>query len=123
MRIPRALAPWTRQPSVRRDRKRKQCALRLEGLESRELLSVLTVTNNSDSAPGSLRDRIAAAQPGDVIQFSPLLQGDTITLTSGEIDVSNNITIQGPGPNLLAISGNHSSQIFEVPSSSLSISG
>jgi hypothetical protein len=95
----------------------------VDGLEERALLSVLTVTNNSDDGSGSLRQRIAAAQPGDVIQFSPLLDGDTITLTSGEIVPQCSLTIQGPGPNLLTISGNNSSRIFDVHSVSLSISG
>src|SRR6516165_12813270 len=40
---------------------------RLEALEDRWLLSTLTVTNNLDSGPGSLRAEIALAQNNDTI--------------------------------------------------------
>ena len=55
---------------------------RLESLEDRSLPSTLTVLNNADSGPGSLRDTIAAAAPGDTIVFDNSLNGQTITLTS-----------------------------------------
>jgi hypothetical protein len=78
------------------------------------MLSTVTVTNNLDSGPGSLRADIAAAQSGDTVNFSPSLDGQTITLTSGNLAISNNLTIQGPGASLLTISGNHVSQVFQV---------
>ena len=81
------------------------------------------VTNNEDSGPGSLRAEVAAASAGDVIDFSPKLDGDTITLTTGEIQPPCSVTIQGPGASLLAISGNNSSGIFDLQNVSLSISG
>src|SRR6516165_3699459 len=87
---------------------------RLEVLEGRWLPSTLTVTNNLDSGAGSLRADIAAAQSGDTINFAPRLDGQTITLTSGYLAISNNLTIQGPGASLLTISGNHLSQVFHV---------
>ena len=68
---------------------------RPDALEGRTLLS--TVTNTNDSGPGSLRQAITNAANGAVIKFSPKLDGDTITLTSGELDISKNITIEGPG--------------------------
>jgi hypothetical protein len=124
MKTPRALASGKRGTWVRRrNQKRNRCAPRIEGLEGRELLTVLTVTNNSDDGFGSLRQRVSVAQNGDVIQFSPLLNGDTITLTSGEIDPQSSITIQGPGANLLAISGNSASRIFNLKGVSLTVSG
>ena len=62
----------------------------------------LTVTNHDDSGPGSLRDTIANASPGDTISFD-LTTPDTITLTSGELLVDKNLTINGPGADSLAI--------------------
>jgi hypothetical protein len=84
------------------------------------------VTNLGDSGPGSLRYEIAAANPGNTINFAPSLDGHTITLTSGELDINKNLTIQGPGAGLLTITSpgmntstlyNYgSSRIFEVES-------
>jgi hypothetical protein len=96
------------RPTTRRFRPR------LEALEDRWMPSTLTVTNNLDSGPGSLRADIAAAQSGDTIVFAPSLNGQTITLTSGVLAISKNLTIQGPGASLLTISGNHLSQVFHV---------
>ena len=87
---------------------------RLEALEDRWLPSTLTVTTTADSGPGSLRAEIAAAASGDTIVFAPSLDGQTITLTSGELLLNQNLTIQGPGAAQLAISGNQLSRVFEV---------
>lgn len=78
---------------------------------------VFTVTNASDSGPGTLRQAVldASATVGhQKIKFS-LPAGTTIGLTSGEIKFSGpDITVQGPGRGQLTISGSHSSRIFEV---------
>jgi hypothetical protein len=66
----------------------------LEALEGRCLPSTLTVTNNVDSGPGSLRADIAAAKSGDTIVFAANL--GQISLTSGELVINKNLTIQGP---------------------------
>jgi len=79
--------------------------------------STLTVTSAADSGAGSLRADIAAAQPGDTIAFAPNLAGQTITLTSGELNITKGLTIQGPGANQLTISGNGTSREFEVNAS------
>jgi hypothetical protein len=83
-------------------------------LEDRTVPSTLTVLNNADSGPGSLRDTIAAAQSGDTIVFDPSLTYETITLSSGPLAVTSNLTIDGLGANLLAISGNNASQLFTL---------
>src|SRR5262245_39851912 len=80
----------------------------LEGLEDRTVPSALTVTNLNDSGVGSLRYELAQAQDGDFVVFAHRLQG-TITLTSGELQVGQNVTIQGPGAGRLTVSGNHAS--------------
>ena len=74
-------------------------------LEQRALLSTVTVVNTNDSGPGSLRDAINNAVSGEVINFARSAYG-TINLTSGPLVVNFiNLTIQGPGPGKLTISG------------------
>jgi parallel beta-helix repeat protein len=80
------------------------------------LLSTLTVTNTKDRGPNSLRYEIAHASQNDTIVFAPKLDGQTITLTSGELAISTGLTIQGPGAGQLTISGN-GSRVFEVNAS------
>jgi hypothetical protein len=87
----------------------------LEVLEGRDCPSTLTVTTAADSGAGSLRAEIDAARSGDTIVFAPSLDGQTITLTSGQLEITRGLTIQGPGAGLLAISGGTNiSRIFEV---------
>ena len=78
----------------------------------------ITVTTTADSGAGSLRAAIAAASNGDTIQFDPALNGQSITLTSGELVIDKNITIDGPGADQLAVtksSGSPDFRIFNVP--------
>ncbi|MFZ1219718.1 MAG: hypothetical protein WAO00_10520, partial [Chthoniobacterales bacterium] len=66
--------------------------------------AVLTVTNTQDSGAGSLRDTISAASAGDTIQFDAALNGQTITLTTGELRiVDKDVTINGPGADKLTV--------------------
>jgi hypothetical protein len=124
MGIPRAWGGWKRETLVRgrRRQNRSRYKPRIEGLEGRALLTVLIVMNNDDDGPGSLRAEVATAAAGDVITFAPQLDGQTITLTTGAIIPQNDITIEGPAPELLAISGNDSSGILQLMGTSLSIS-
>src|SRR6056297_2217095 len=81
----------------------------------------LSVTNLNDSGAGSLRRSVLSASPGDVIECDV---NGTIVLTSGEILISNNIQIKGPGADLLKVSGNNNSRIFKITGlSSVDISG
>jgi hypothetical protein len=86
----------------------------LDALEGRCVPSTLTVLNNRDSGAGSLRAAIAAAHVGDAITFAPNLAGQTITLTTGELLIKQNLTIVGLGAGQLTISGNNASRVFEV---------
>jgi N-acetylneuraminic acid mutarotase len=61
------------------------------------------VTNTNDSGPGSLRQALADAHDGDTINFDRSLDGQTITLTSAELVIDKNITISGPGSDLLTV--------------------
>jgi hypothetical protein len=78
-------------------------------LEGRRVLSTLTVTSSSDVGGvyggSTLRNEIAAAQPGDTIVFDPSLDHQTIALSGQQLEINKNLTIQGPGASLLNISG------------------
>jgi hypothetical protein len=65
--------------------------------------ATVTVTTTADSGAGSLRAAIAAAAAGDTIQFAAALNGQTITLTSAELLIDKNLTIEGPGPSQLTV--------------------
>ena len=80
--------------------------------------------NNADSGSGSLRAEIAAARSGDTIVFSDKLDGRTITLTSGELMVNDNLNIDGLGAQKLSISGGGASRVFDIGSgATVTISG
>jgi len=64
---------------------------------------VITVTNTNDSGPGSLRQALADANDDDTIDFDPALNGQAIRLTGPELVIDKNISISGPGPELLAV--------------------
>jgi hypothetical protein len=82
---------------------------------------VITVTNTNDSGPGSLRQALADANDGDMIEFAVT---GTIGLTSGELLVAKNITISGPGAENLAVNGNNQSRVFHIASGeTVTISG
>src|SRR5437879_3936676 len=66
------------------------------------LAASLTVTNTDDSGPGSLRQAILTATPGDTINFA--IRGE-IALTTGELLLTNNLSIAGPGATNLTVSG------------------
>jgi hypothetical protein len=99
-------------------RKRAMAAqLSVERLEDRTVPSTFTVHNLADSGPGSLRQAVldANAQPGaDVIRFAPAARDGTIALTGGELSITDDLTINGPGARRLTISGNDASRVFSV---------
>jgi sugar lactone lactonase YvrE len=76
--------------------------LRLEWLETRRLLATDTVTSNlDDGSAGTLRSVVAAAAAGDTIDFAAGIS--QINLTQGQIEISKNLTIQGPGASQLTV--------------------
>ena len=99
---------------------RNRSRLCFDVLEQRCLLS--TVTNLNDAGPGSLRDAITATPPGETVDFQPGLTG-TITLTTGELPLSKDLTIAGPGPEVLRVSSHFTSRIFNVGAFTVTISG
>lgn len=93
-------------------------------LEDRTLPSTFLVLNLDDAGAGSLRQAIldANATPGaDRIRFacddnqSCGLEG-VIALTSGQLEITDDLTLDGPGADRITVSGNHASRVFQVAS-------
>lgn len=84
-------------------------------------MTIFTVANIKDSGAGSLRDAVAKAQAGDTIKFSSTLANQKITLTSGDIDITKNVTIDGSSAKGLSVSGNNASRIFNLSAKNLNV--
>ena len=85
------------------------------------VLSTLTVTSAADSGQGTLRSAIASTQTGDTIKFSSKLDGQTIQLTSGELAIGQNLTIEGPGAGRFAVDAGGTSRVFDVTSATATV--
>ena len=100
--------------------------LSVEHMEDRTVPATFTVHNLADAGAGSLRAAVVAANanPGaDVIAFTPSLQG-TVALTSGELGVTDDLRVDGPGAGRLAVSGSDLSRVFHIGSgATVSIDG
>jgi hypothetical protein len=102
----------------------------------------ITVTSNLDNGTGcTLREAIASANAGsatgctngdagadtisfDSTQFPPAGAVETINLTSGELAIDSNVTIQGYGSDQLTVDGATGSRVFHVNSAGIAaISG
>src|SRR5207244_6863717 len=73
--------------------------------------NIITVISLNDSGSGSLRQALADASDGDIINFAV---SGTIGLTSGELLVAKSITILGPGAENLAVNGNAKNTVFHI---------
>jgi hypothetical protein len=100
--------------------------------EAGNALVVNTTTGGIGSQPGqlSLRQAINLANvlpTADTITFasSVFSTSQTITLTAGQLELSDTATttVTGPGANLLTISGNDASRVFDVDDGSMALSG
>jgi hypothetical protein len=77
----------------------------------------LVVLNTNDSGPGSFRQAISNAVSGAYITFSNSLAGATIRLTSGQLLISSNLTIDASAlPGGITLNGNQASRIFQIAS-------
>jgi hypothetical protein len=66
-----------------------------------------------DSGAGSLRQAVLDAPEGGTVDFQTGLSG-RITLTSGELLISKDLTIAGPGASRITVSGSNSSRVFDI---------
>jgi hypothetical protein len=83
----------------------------------------LTVTTLADAGPGSLREALGLAGPGDAVAFADGLSG-TLTLTSGELAVGTTVSLIGPGAGLLTVDAGYASRVLEVlPGATVGVSG
>ncbi len=91
----------------------------LEALENRQLMASFQVTNLLNSGAGSLRDAVAqanAAAGADTITFAPALSGGTINLTTGEMTLTDAVTIDArPLAQDVTINAGGLSRIFNIP--------
>jgi hypothetical protein len=83
--------------------------------------NVIVITNTNDSGSGSLRDALAAANDGDTINATSV--SGTILLTSGQLVIIHDVTINGPGAENLAVNGNATFRVFENYAPNITISG
>lgn len=91
------------------------------GAAAADTFTVTTLADGPVSArgdlPGSLRQAIydANALPGaDVIQFDPALASGTVTLTEGEIEITESVILDGLGADKLTVSGGNNSRLFRL---------
>jgi parallel beta-helix repeat protein len=87
----------------------------------------IVVANNADSGNGTLRQAIQFNESlggGNRILFSNIVTG-TITLTNvlGQLVITKDVTIVGPGANVLTISGNAYNRVFDLTNAMVNISG
>ena len=83
------------------------------------------VINGNDGGPGSLRKAIADAASGDTIDFAVT---GMITLTNGELLITNDLSIVGPGAGTLAVMRSTTPdtpafRIFNITGGTVHISG
>jgi S-layer homology domain len=93
---------------------------------SRAAAATAIVTNGNDVGSGSLRQAIADAAPGDTITFAPNVT--TVTLTTAELAIAKDLTIQGNSQDTVLIersieSGTPEFRIFHITAGTVSISG
>lgn len=81
------------------------------------VVDTLSDLDDGDISAGnlSLREAVRLANEAagaDTILFDPSLAGGTITLTGGQLDITDEVTITGLGADQLTISGGGASRIF-----------
>ena len=68
-----------------------------------------------------MREAIASATNGDTVDATGVT--GTITLTNGQLEVAESVTVLGPGAATLTVSGNHAGRVFDVTGTNVMISG
>jgi hypothetical protein len=114
---------WLRKRQNRPARRLARYRPGVEVLEGRCLPS--TVTNLNDAGSGSLRDAIASTPSGGTVDFQAGLTG-TILLSGDRLWITKDLTIAGPGADLITVSANSAgfaSQVLEIGAFTVNISG
>lgn len=81
-----------------------------------------TVTSSADSGQGTLRQAITDVCPGGDIDFGLELPA-VIPLVSGDLALAKPLHINGPGADLLTVSGSNQSRIFTVTAAGVYLDG
>jgi len=85
-------------------------------LPSFSLADTFVVTNLNDPGAGSLRQAIINSNLNlgpDTIEFNETLQG-TIFLNLGPMSIQDDLTIKGPGAEIITIDADNKSPVFEI---------
>ncbi len=80
-------------------------------------MTTFLITSNADDGVGTLREAIELANgngTSDTITFDSSLEGTTITLTTGELAILEDLVIDASSISGLTIDGNNNSRIFNV---------
>lgn len=106
-------------PQLRSDPSRRIFAqfpmARSASARDHSVAAIVPVTSCADDGAGSLRQAVANASDGDVIDLSALTCA-TITLETGAIAVDfDSLTLNGPGRNALTIDGNQLDRVLFHP--------
>jgi len=119
--------PMKNDNRIRGTKTKRSRRASFEVLNSRVMLTTIAVTNLLDGPvtsagdlPGSLRQAIFdsnALAGADVVDISV---AGTISLTAGELTITDDVTITGPGAEVLEIDGNGLSRILNVDDSDAS---
>ena len=87
-----------------------------------EYIASPEVTNAADSGPGTLRDAATWTWDGTVIFFDPSMAGQIIHLTSGELLLGQDITVDGSGvPGGVIIDAGKGSRVFEITNGNVTL--
>ena len=84
-----------------------------------------TVTNTNSSGDGSLRSAILQANSNEganTIIFDSSLSGDTISLTSGQLEITGPVTIKGLGAEEIAVDASDNTRVFYIDDGSFETS-
>ncbi|MGH8173692.1 MAG: hypothetical protein ACREPX_11130, partial [Rhodanobacteraceae bacterium] len=71
----------------------------------------IVVTSCQDHGPGTLREAVSMAGDGVAVDLTQV-SCSQITLTTGRLETTHNLLVQGPGSGLLTIDGNNYDRIF-----------
>ncbi len=81
--------------------------------------ATLLVDSGGDTGAGTLRNQVAAASSGDTVRISPLVS--TVTVTSADINLTQDIVIIGNGADLTTIDADGTHGIFFVNGAGITV--